>query len=98
MSKLIQNRWFGLGFGFGILLFVSVSHFVDRIDRPICFDCGEKFGFPFRYLKTGGQAFSSKYLWDGVFLNLLCALIVGTILGLVFSKISTHFTQRRPIG
>ena len=95
MSKLILNKWFYLGFGLGILLFVLASHFVDRLNRPICFDCTEKFGLPFRYLETGGQAFSSRYLWDGVFLDLFCAVIVGTILGLVFSKISAYFSKLR---
>gem|GEM_PF-3081997 len=91
MRNILRRKSFYFGFLTGFAAFVLLTHYVDRLNRPICFDCGEKFGIPFHYLETGGQAFSSRYIWEGLILNLICTLLVGVLTGLVIQSICMSF-------
>ena len=93
MAKSFSNKIFGVGFGVGFVSFVLISQYIDRSGRGICFDCAEKFGYPFYYLETGGAAFDSRYLWGGIALDLLAASFVGLASGLLISSIYSHLFQ-----
>lgn len=84
MSKFFRSRIFIFGFFVGFIIFFLITDYVDKKDRGICFDCEEKFGFPFYFLETGGQAFSERYILSGLIGNILFALICSFILGLIF--------------
>lgn len=74
-------RFFGVGFIAGFIIFILVTHYIDRRNRGVCFDCAESFGVPFTYLVTGGQLFSERIVWAGVLGNLVIAVLVGLTVG-----------------
>jgi hypothetical protein len=65
----------------------------NAIQQPVCFDCGQKFGLPFRYLETGGQAFSEHFFWGGLIGNILAAIAVSFLIGLLFYFITKRLFE-----
>ncbi len=65
-------------------MFFFTMDYIDHKDRGICFDCGEKFGLPFRSLETGGQAFDSRIIWLGFIGNILTAALFSFTVGKMF--------------
>ena len=65
-------------------MFFLTMDYIDHSGRGICFDCGEKFGFPFRSLETGGQAFDSRIIWLGLIGNILIATLCSFLVGSAF--------------
>jgi hypothetical protein len=94
MNKIFRSKAFVFSFLIGFASFFFVTDYIDKKDRSICFDCGEKFGFPFHFLETGGQVFDRHYLWFGLIADVLIAVIFSFIIGLIFTflwlKILSH--------
>ncbi len=78
---------FFVGFLANLIGFVLITHYFDRRGRGICFDCSERFGFPFAYLETGGQAFDDRFIWPGLIGNVLLAIALSTIVGWLVSML-----------
>jgi putative flippase GtrA len=93
MRRLFGNRAFSVGCIVGFLFFVLTAEYIDKKNRPICFDCAERFGFPFAYLETGGQAFSERIVWSGLIADLLIAFAFSFIIGAVVNFIWSRFIQ-----
>ncbi len=88
---------FVVAFGIGFLGFILFAHYIDRRNRVICFDCAEEFGFPFTYLETGGQMFAERMVWQGLFGNLIIAMLVGVVLGFIWNIISPKLLFRKDV-
>ena len=94
MKNLIRNKVFFIGFIIGIFLFLLLNLWVEKIRRgtSICFDCVEKYGFPFFYLESGGNPSFIKTLWFGLIADISFAIVFSFFLGLflkfVWSKIT----------
>jgi hypothetical protein len=97
MNKIFKYKAFVVGFLISFVSFFLMTDLIDKKGRSICFDCGEKFGFPFYALEMGGQAFDKHYLWLGLIGNILVALIFSFAVGLIFkftwSKISSRHSS-----
>lgn len=98
MGKTFQTKAFGLGFLGGLVLFLSANfyHF-NKMYWQSCFDCTQDRGVPFLLYRSGGFFDTDHILWFGLIANILIAIAVSTIIGLVFYFIATKLRKLPPL-
>ena len=81
-----MNRpWvFAIGFAVGLLIFVSanVISYRQMLRGTVLTDAPTAYGFPFKFHASSG--FGGEWiLWSGLIADILIAVCVGAILGLI---------------
>ncbi len=86
MKHLIQSKSFKIGFSIGIVLFAVLNYLsylwaesADTLNTP------RRFGFPFAFYEYGGFAPVDRFIWGGLIVDLLIAILISGLIGLVLS-------------
>lgn len=94
MSKLIKDKVFLLGFFSKIFLFLSLKYLNFTREKFTCDDCRYQYGFPFYLYEEGGFVTVERFIWSGLFFDIVIALICSFLIGLIFkfvwAKISAN--------
>ncbi len=91
---MIKSRAFIIGFLGGLLLLAVIYIYTydggaggatirDGVRMVECFDCLKQVGWPFRLHKSGTFAHVDEFLWPGLIADILLALFMSTVVGLV---------------
>jgi hypothetical protein len=84
----IRSKAFSAGFFSGLVLFVAANIYgYDRMNEIECFDCIVGFGLPFRLYETGGFFTVTRVLWHGFAADVLIAIGVSLMIGLLCSRL-----------
>lgn len=84
-----RHFWVGFGLSTAIFLVVNATQIVQQTKR-ICFDCDKGFGFPFRIYESGTVFHDRAVLWTGVLGDLIVIAAVGTLLGLLLTRLTSE--------
>ncbi len=86
MKNLIQSKSFKIGFSIGIILFALLNYFsylwadsVNTLNAP------HRFGFPFAFYESGGYTAVGRFIWTGLIVDLVIAILVSALIGLGLS-------------
>jgi hypothetical protein len=71
MSKLLKNKAFLLGFVIGTILFVLFNYLNFTREQFTCDDCTYQYGFPFYLYEEGGFVTIERFIWSGLFLDIV---------------------------
>ncbi len=94
----MKSLSFWVGYVLGIILSLTVSFIDYRVKfNGRCMDCDNDFGFPFRIYQEGGIMHATLILWDGLIANVVIAIVVSTIIGLVFHFLAAKLFKRTPL-
>lgn len=88
----MNRRWvFAIGFAVGLLIFVSanVISYRQMLHGTVLTDAPTAFGFPFKI--HGSSGFGGEwFLWSGLIADILIAVCVSAILGLIAGLVSRN--------
>lgn len=101
-KNIFGTKTFVLGAYLGGILFVLLSlgfkgPYGDTV-ASICFDCYEAYGFPFTVYESGTAFNLGRYLWLGIFLNLLVGFLFSFLMGILtayFFRLIAYFVNRK---
>lgn len=97
MRKIGQFSFRDKSFVFGVIagyaVFFVAGGSIGEKNRPICFDCIQRYGFPFTSYEIGGYATQSHIIWPGLIANILIASIFSVIVGWVSYVLITKLLQ-----
>ncbi len=86
MKNLIQSKSFKIGFSIGIVLFAILNYlsylWADSADALLA---PQRFGFPFAFYEFAGYAAVERFIWAGLIVDLLIAILVSGLIGLGLS-------------
>ena len=71
---------------------LGIANNLQFMHGETCADCGERYGTPFTILLEGGFAGFKKYVWGGIIGDTLIVLVVGLVIGLVWSKLARKYS------
>lgn len=98
MKTILHAKAFVLGFIIGIVFFLAVNYYhFNKMFWQLCFDCNQSFGIPFLWFESGTVFHIEQILWFGLIANILIAIAVSTILGLVFYVIAAKLFKCSPL-
>lgn len=85
MRTRIGTRAFSVGFFTGLVLLIAINMYgYIRMYETECFDCIQGFGFPFRLYESGTIFHLERILWYGLIADVMVAISVGAVIGLLF--------------
>ncbi len=98
MKKVLESITFWAGFASSFVLFIIIN-FIDLIQQSarLCFDCDNGYGKPFRIYESGSMIHRRGILWSGLLADIVVAIVVNTIIGLIFYFLAAKLLKRSPL-